>query len=172
MQKPILISADWGTTSFRAFLLDRLGAIVDRREAAQGIMKVVDGDFSGTFSKIVGQWLNDYPNLPVLLSGMIGSEQGWSRVPHVPLPARLTDLAETLHIVSLPESKCAYIIPGLATLDSYGVHDIIRGEETQLAGILDDIPQGRAIICLPGTHSKWVTVVGGCYILFPNLSYR
>ena len=166
MPKPILISADWGTTSLRAFLLDRKGAIVDRREAQKGIMKVSDGDFSGTFSALTGRWLNDYPDIPVLLSGMIGSEQGWALAAHMPLPARLADLAAALHVVPLTDKKCAYIVPGLTTVGVHGVHDIIRGEETQIVGALDDSPTEEAVLCLPGTHSKWVTVAAGAIFGF------
>ncbi|MGD2013577.1 MAG: 2-dehydro-3-deoxygalactonokinase [Desulfobacterales bacterium] len=158
MPKPVLISADWGTTSLRAFLLDRQGAIVDRREAPKGIMKVLDGDFSGTFSALTGRWLNDYPEVPVLFSGMIGSEQGWAVAPHIPLPARLADLAGALHAVPITDKKYAYIVPGLTTVGAHGVHDIIRGEETQIVGALDDPATGESVLCLPGTHSKWVTV--------------
>ena len=161
MSKPVLLSADWGTTSLRAFLLDDRGAIVERREAAKGIMKVPDGDFSGTFSALADRWLNDYPDIPVLLSGMIGSEQGWALAPHVPLPARLTDLAVALHTVPVTVKKSAYIVPGLKTVGVHGVHDIIRGEETQIVGAIDDATTGEAVLCLPGTHSKWVTVADG-----------
>jgi len=161
MPKPVLISADWGTTSLRAFLLDRRGAIVDRRKAPKGIMKVSDGDFSGTFSALMGRWLNDSPDIPVLLSGMIGSEQGWAVAPHIPLPARLADLAAALHAVPITDKKCAYIVPGLTTVGVHGVHDIIRGEETQIVGALDDSATGESVLCLPGTHSKWVTVADG-----------
>ena len=161
MKKPILISADWGTTSLRAFLLDRRGAIVDRRETPKGIMKVSDGDFSGTFSALTGRWLNDSPDIPVLLSGMIGSEQGWAVAPHIPLPARLADLAAALHAVPLTDKRCAYIVPGLTTVGVHSVHDIIRGEETQIVGALDDSASGESVLCLPGTHSKWVTIADG-----------
>ena len=161
MPKPVLISADWGTTSLRAFLLDRRGAIVDRRKAPKGIMKVSDGDFSGTFSALMGRWLNDSPDIPVLLSGMIGSEQGWAVAPHIPLPARLADLAAALHAVPITDKKCAYIVPGLTTVGVHGVHDIIRGEETQIVGALDDSATGESVLCLPGTHSKRVTVADG-----------
>jgi 2-dehydro-3-deoxygalactonokinase len=124
-------------------------------------MKVSDGDFSGTFSSLTGRWLNDYPDIPVLLSGMIGSEQGWALAPHIPLPARLADLATALHVVPLTDKKCAYIVPGLTTVGAHGVHDIIRGEETQIVGALDDSPTEESVLCLPGTHSKWVTVADG-----------
>jgi 2-dehydro-3-deoxygalactonokinase len=105
--------------------------------------------------------LNDLPDIPVLLSGMIGSEQGWAVSPHISLPARLADLAAALHAVPITDKRCAYIVPGLTTVGVHGVHDIIRGEETQIVGALDDLATEESVLCLPGTHSKWVTVADG-----------
>ena len=159
--EPILISADWGTSSFRAFLLDRKGDILERRETPEGIMKVANGDFGATFSILMGQWLNRYPDIPVLLSGMIGSEQGWALAPHLSLPTRLTDLSSALHPVPLAAEKRVFIVPGLTTIGAHGVPDIIRGEETQIFGVLDNEHAGTSVFCLPGTHSKWVTIADG-----------
>jgi 2-dehydro-3-deoxygalactonokinase len=36
--------------------------------------------------------------------------------------------------------------------------DVIRGEETQIVGFLARNPTYDGILCLPGTHSKWVHV--------------
>jgi 2-dehydro-3-deoxygalactonokinase len=36
----------------------------------------------------------------------------------------------------------------------------MRGEETQILGALDALPEGECTVCLPGTHSKWVHLVG------------
>jgi 2-dehydro-3-deoxygalactonokinase len=38
--------------------------------------------------------------------------------------------------------------------------DVMRGEETQLLGFLGIHASGEAIVCMPGTHSKWVNVSG------------
>ncbi len=39
-----------------------------------------------------------------------------------------------------------------------GRHDVIRGEEAQIFGALEDRARGRQVFCLPGTHSKWASV--------------
>ena len=38
-----LIGLDWGTTALRAYRLDAAGTVLDRREAALGILNVTDG---------------------------------------------------------------------------------------------------------------------------------
>jgi 2-dehydro-3-deoxygalactonokinase len=41
----------------------------------------------------------------------------------------------------------------------------MRGEETQILGVLEQLP-ASAWICLPGTHSKWVEVRDGTIVRF------
>ncbi|UWX04487.1 2-dehydro-3-deoxygalactonokinase [Pseudoxanthomonas sp. NC8] len=44
------------------------------------------------------------------------------------------------------------------------VGDVMRGEETQIAGLLDALGPGTHTVCLPGTHSKWVRVDEGAIV--------
>jgi 2-keto-3-deoxy-galactonokinase len=57
-----------------------------------------------------------------------------------------------LHAVSLTDKKCAYIVPGLATVGVHDVRDIIRGEETQIVGALDDSASDEFF----GLETTWV----------------
>ena len=81
-----MIGVDWGTTSFRAFRIARDGTIRDRRAGPRGILNVPDNRFADTLREEIGPWLaagEDH----VLLSGMIGSRQGWKEAPYLPCPA-------------------------------------------------------------------------------------
>ena len=49
---------------------------------------------------------------------------------------------------------------------SGGAADVMRGEETQIAGFLRLNTGWDGVICLPGTHSKWVHVSAGEIISF------
>ncbi len=44
--------------------------------------------------------------------------------------------------------------------------DVMRGEETQVAGVLALHPGFDGVICHPGTHSKWVQVSAGEVVSF------
>ena len=44
--------------------------------------------------------------------------------------------------------------------------DVMRGEETQIAGYLSKKPDFGGIICLPGTHTKWVHISAGEIVSF------
>lgn len=144
-----MIAIDWGTTSFRAYRLDRQGAIVDARSAPKGILSVAPGGFPGVLEAQIGDWVGD---APIVMSGMVGSRQGWVEAPYVPCPAGLDQIAGALREVR----NGVWVVPGVSCRDAAGVPDVMRGEETQVLGAGRD-----GLICLPGTHSKWVEVRNG-----------
>ncbi|WP_068117311.1 2-dehydro-3-deoxygalactonokinase [Tropicimonas marinistellae] len=157
--EPRLIGVDWGTTSFRAYLLGTGGAILRRIELRRGILHVEEGDFEGFFRTHVGPWLTEYP-LPVIVSGMITSRNGWIETPYVELPAGPEELAEKLTAHRLADGLEIYFITGATALDATGAPDVMRGEETEIAGALDTgLTDG--LLVMPGTHSKWVKLSTG-----------
>ncbi len=153
-----MIGVDWGTTSFRAFRVARDGAIRDRRAGPRGILNVPDGRFGDTLRDEIGPWLAA-GEAHVLLSGMIGSRQGWKEAPYLPCPAGPADLAAALVDIGFDWAKVK-LVPGLSGTDSAGVAEVMRGEETQVMGVPALLRNG-GLACLPGTHSKWVRVDGG-----------
>ena len=143
-----MIAIDWGTTSFRAYRLDARGAILETRCAPKGILSVSTGGFAAVLDEQIRGW----NERPVVMSGMIGSRQGWREAPYVPCPAGFDEIAAALREVR----KGVWVVPGVSCRDDAGVPDVMRGEETQVLGAERD-----GLFCLPGTHSKWVEVRGG-----------
>ncbi len=151
-QTPKLIGIDWGTSSLRAYLLGDAGEVIDRRTSSQGIMAIENGAFAEALDEAIAPWRDR--QLPVLLSGMIGSRQGWREAPYVACPASLADVAAAV----LPASDgVPAIVPGV--LQGGALPGVMRGEETQIIGAIAG--SGEVRIVLPGTHSKWVTVRDG-----------
>ena len=158
-----MIGIDWGTTSFRAFRLGRDGAIRDRRTGPRGIMNVPDGRFAETLREEIGPWLAAGEE-HVLLSGMIGSRQGWKEAPYVPCPVGAAEIAAGLVDIEF-DWAAVKVVPGLSTTDSSGVAEVMRGEETQVIGVPSLLASG-GLACLPGSHSKWARVDGGRIVSF------
>ena len=154
-----MIAIDWGTTSFRAYRLDRDGKIIDSCSAQAGILAVEGGNFAAVLKEHAGDWIAG-GETQIVMSGMIGSRQGWLEVPYAACPAGLDEIAGGMRQVTWAGGT-AWIAPGVTCRDEAGVPDVIRGEETQILGVLDDLGAGRHTICLPGTHSKWVEVEDG-----------
>jgi 2-dehydro-3-deoxygalactonokinase len=157
MTEPALIAIDWGTSRLRAWLVAADGAILDRAEGDEGIMAVPPGGFSATLRRHVGAWLDAAPGTPVVMAGMVGSRNGWVEAPYVPCPAGISDIAASMVRVPLGGGLDARIVPGLITRDGAGVPDVIRGEETKLAGC--GLADGTVV--MPGTHGKWARIRGG-----------
>src|SRR6266700_3789522 len=95
-----LIGLDWGTTACRAYLIGAEGVMLERLADGPGILKVEPGGLGkieqGTFGawldSMIGGWIAAHGVVPVVLSGMIGSRQGWHEAPYAHCPAGAADL--------------------------------------------------------------------------------
>ncbi len=158
---PVLISADWGTTALRLYLLAADGSILDRRSSQQGLMGVANDQFASVLHDQCADWLREFGALPAMLSGMVGSRQGWVEVPYVSCPAGLSELANSAVSIDVPGFRSVNIVAGVETTDAMGIPDVMRGEECQIMGALARLTPTEGTFILPGTHSKWVTVKAG-----------
>ena len=154
---PALIAVDWGSTSFRAYLMARDGAIFDELASLDGVATIAPGGFPAALSRLVNSWLSAHPHLPVVASGMVGSRHGWREVPYVKCPASLSAIAAGLVAVEAGALR-VLLAPGLSYEDAGGEPDVMRGEEVEILGIADS---GARLIVLPGSHSKWAVVENG-----------
>lgn len=150
----MLLALDWGTTSFRAYLFDNERKTIDSIEASDGIMQCED-EFEDVYYAQVGHWLKQYRGIPVIASGMITSKQGWIETPYLPCPASLDDLSKSLTSHMTTNGDTIHFVSGVC--QKTPTPNIMRGEETQMAG-LNNIRAQTAI--LPGTHSKWIRMEG------------
>jgi 2-dehydro-3-deoxygalactonokinase len=146
------IALDWGTTSFRAYVVGADGWIENTVSASEGILAVKDGDFEASLERHIGAWDK---RLPVLAAGMITSRQGWIELPYVPCPAGPEDLARALHHHTTRSGRRIAFATGLSYRAPDGMPEVMRSEEVQVFGALDE---GCTRFVTPGTHSKWITV--------------
>ncbi len=154
--KPASIVLDWGTSSLRASLVTATGTILKTRDTPNGgIQFVQDGDFEAALMKSIGDWLADHGPLPLLASGMITSKNGWVEVDYVDTPAGLTELAAGARQISLRNGAIITFLPGVRDQAAHPFPDVMRGEETQMAGF--GLQTDRTVV-LPGTHSKWARI--------------
>lgn len=162
---PGLIGLDWGTSSSRAYLLGApssgQGPVLGEASLAVDLMSL-GGDpaaFNQVFEQLCGDWLDTWPDLPVIACGMVGSRQGWVEAPYRELPADLAAPGLPCARVRARRGVTVNVIPGL--VDLRGQRGVMRGEETQLLGAgLSANSQDDQVIVLPGTHSKWAQLRG------------
>ena len=156
-----LIALDWGTTSLRAALMAGDGGVRERIATADGIMAAGGRSFPEIFAGVAGPWLAAHPGAAVLASGMIGSRQGWVEAPYAACPAGFGEIARALAWTEASGVRIGFV-PGLSWQD----RDVMRGEETQIAGALAALGVQDGVFVLPGTHSKWAVVSGGAVTEF------
>lgn len=153
--KGVCIGVDWGTSSFRAWLFDSAGGVLDSVQGPWGITQIADKSFKQILMTSVAGWLSAHAGIPIVMCGMIGSAQGWHEAGYLTGTVGIDELAAG--VVRVPDTDInLYIIPGVQGLSADGHSDVMRGEETLLAGGLRDTDEGLSLFCLPGTHSKWI----------------
>lgn len=157
------LAVDWGTSSLRVWALSPECAVLAETRAPQGMDTLAPSDFEPVLRARIadlGLPAADLPNpIPVILCGMVGARQGWREAGYVDVPAPLTDVVD--RAVAVPaDGLHVRILPGLAQRNR-DRPDVMRGEETQLLGLILDEPAATATVCMPGTHSKWVTLEAG-----------
>ncbi|SEM74122.1 2-dehydro-3-deoxygalactonokinase [Loktanella fryxellensis] len=147
------IAADWGTTHLRVWAMSSSGTVLAQATSDDGMGRLTRDGFAPALDRLTADW----PRVPVIACGMVGSRQGWveaayAAVPCPPLADDLTAAGDRTHI-----------IPGLKQT---APADVMRGEETQVAGFLALNPGWDGVICLPGTHTKWAHVSAGEVVSF------
>lgn len=159
---PHLVALDWGSTRLRAWLLGEHGAILAERQDASGASILAGGPaaFGQALAGLASDWLD--LALPIVACGMVGSAHGWLEVPYVGCPARL-DLLHAHLVEATAGAISVHIVPGLIDAPVRGTPDVMRGEETQVLGLVAARPDlsARACVVMPGTHSKWVRLTDG-----------
>jgi 2-dehydro-3-deoxygalactonokinase len=159
----VFVGVDWGTTSLRAYAVSGRGAVLYSTEAEHGIQSR-QGEFEATLAEVLRR-LPESDGVPVLMAGMIGSQQGWVEAPYVETPCSAQTLVQRLTDVPTALGRPVKIVPGVAHLGR-GVPDVMRGEETQLLGLVSrgDLHAGSRVVCMPGTHCKWVRLQDGLIV--------
>jgi len=117
--------------------------------------------FEPALLDVIAPWLG--PRTPVLACGMVGARQGWVEARYRAVPCPPTDLSALTRVATQDPRLDVRIAPGLSQSKPA---DVMRGEETQLAGALAVHPGFDGVFCLPGTHSKWVHVSAGEVVSF------
>jgi 2-dehydro-3-deoxygalactonokinase len=160
-----LIGLDWGTSRLRAYLFDAAGTVIAAKAHPWGVLAMPDSDFGAAYAAITGPWEKVAPGVAVIAAGMIGSTEGWVRAPYVPCPAGPRELGAALVETKVGNGRL-FVIPGV---DQHAPQsDVMRGEETQIAGALALRPElaAGATLILPGTHAKWAAVHDGRIVSF------
>ena len=180
MTESLFIAGDWGTTHLRLYLFQHHhgqpltilasqmgpGVAQLKSQVDSQVDSQVESNFEQVFFDLAGHWLDKHGPMPVILSGMVGSNIGWHAAPYIDCPASGKQIVAGRTAFNARGIEFS-IISGLRTTNPLGTPDLMRGEELQLLGWMGavDCPENTLksaqLVVLPGTHNKWALVRGG-----------
>lgn len=186
IMKKHLLSCDWGTSSFRLRLVETDdGRVLGERLLPSGVAATFDAwksqqrqtgverdAFFYQFLTTQIEWLSDFlstplTQVPMALSGMASSTIGLAEVPYATLPFSLDGGQVSVRWFDTQPGfdHRLLLISGVRSRQ-----DVMRGEETQLIGLSDQLaPFDRCVLVFPGTHSKHMYVARNELIDFQTL---
>lgn len=160
------VAVDWGTTHMRLWCLAADGTVLTRRTSDKGMGQIAADAYENILLDLLADHLPADAALDVVVCGMAGSRQGWIEAPYVATPCDpRAGVVATSAPVSDPRLN-VHILPGVKQRDPA---DVMRGEETQIRGVIAEKPSFDGVICLPGTHTKWVRVQAGRIVEFATI---
>jgi 2-dehydro-3-deoxygalactonokinase len=157
---PAFVAVDWGTSSFRGWLMSAEGEALAESRGGEGMLHCIGAGFAPVLRHHL-EMLGASDAMPVLICGMAGARQGWREAPYLKTPTRLDALQEGA--IRIDTSGDVRILPGIAQARA-DRPDVMRGEETQLLGVTE--PDFTGLVCIPGTHSKWIRIEQGAVVAF------
>lgn len=161
MAEPDWIAVDWGTSNLRAWGIGPTAEVMFSEASDRGMGKLAREDYPAVLTQLVAAHLAPAgPSVDVIICGMAGARQGWCEAPYVATPTSLDDLLGKAVRPALSASRLSpRILPGLCQT-RVGAENVMRGEETQLLGLTTLVPGFAGVVCMPGTHCKWVRLDG------------
>lgn len=157
---PDWIAVDWGTTHCRAWAMAGAEPLA-QVQTARGMGDLAPAEFEPVLVELLEDWPLA-PETPVVACGMVGARQGWIEATYTAVPCAPAAARPTRAPTKDPRLS-VHILPGLS---QDRPADVMRGEETQIAGFLALNPDFDGVICLPGSHTKWVQISAAEVVAF------
>lgn len=157
-------AVDWGTSNCRVWWMDKGDAVIGRRHCARGMSTLGPDGYQAVLDQLLPETYG--AALDIIVCGMAGSRQGWTEAPYATVPCAPGQPLGAVRAPTGRDNQRVWILPGLKQADP---PDVMRGEETQISGFLERHPGWDGVICLPGTHSKWVHVSAGEVVSFRTM---
>jgi 2-dehydro-3-deoxygalactonokinase len=175
-----IATIDCGTTNSRVYIVDENGNVITRASQKVGVRDTaIHGNnqvLKDGVREVFNRALQEVGISPseihcILSSGMITSELGLIEIPHLWAPCNLDTLAANITLVKdldvFPPSIPLYFVRGIKnfydptkiSMQDVGTLDFMRGEEVQVAGLLENqevkLPN---IITILSSHTKLIPV--------------
>lgn len=174
-------SCDWGTSTFRLRLIDAttqqvLSSVTSQQGIAETFSLFKQSNFGPNerqsfyrnfllqqVAKMDASLTGSLHDIPIILSGMASSSIGMIELPYKELPFATDGNDLVLHTLLQAEGGLGKIV---VVSGARTATDVLRGEETILAGCDAPHDKHERLYIFPGTHSKHLTVKNGQAVNF------
>ena len=156
------VAVDWGTSNLRYWVMSS-DEVLHSSRMPLGMVNLDQGSYEKILVNELDTFLNPLSSTPILICGMAGAREGGREVPYKSIPCKPPELDEAFRVECQDSRISVKILPGLR---QNSPSDIMRGEETQIKGILKKYNSFDGVVCLPGTHTKWVRISAGEVVSF------
>lgn len=160
------IAVDWGTSNLRVWIMDKADIPFAHASSDRGMARLSPDAFEPALLDLIGPHLSNDKVMPVLCAGMVGARQGWMEAVYLTAPCKPADGQAATAVTALDPRMSVHILPGIKQDKP---PDVMRGEETQIAGVLLEDPDFDGVLCMPGTHTKWVRISAGEVVSFQTV---
>ena len=177
----MIVAIDCGTTNSRVYVVDGKGTVLGRGSRKVGVRDtsitgssaVLQAGLREAFDEALANAGIGVEQVRCILSnGMITSEIGLKELPHLEAPVSIDSLAQHIEEVGdlgvFPSGIPVYFIRGIKNrivhsgtvgLAEVGYLDFMRGEETQIAGILQQgLLKPPFTVAVLSSHTKYISV--------------
>lgn len=155
------IAVDWGTSNLRVWVVGPDGTRALTRDTGMGAL--APHAFEPALLDLIAPHLPADRKTPVIACGMVGAKQGWHEAPYIATPCAVPGPDRAVQVPAGDPRIDVVILPGVKQARP---PDVMRGEETRIGGFLATQGPFDGIVCLPGTHTKWVHVSAGEIVSF------
>lgn len=162
-QAPVWAGVDWGTSNLRVWVMAADDKPLHSLGSSAGMGTLQPDQFEATLIALLEPWLQAGQTLPVICCGMVGARQGWSDAGYLSTPVDANSRSQAHAVTTHDDRISVAILPGVKQASPA---DVMRGEETQIAGLLHQTPTFNGTVCLPGTHTKWAQLEEACITRF------
>lgn len=150
------VAIDWGTTNVRFWLMSQEGKLLSSKTSSMGMNNIQRDQYEAHILATIEEWFKPSDMKRIIACGMIGAANGWVEAMYQKTPCQPVSTAKIIEVPTMSSELEVRIIPGIANYSPN--HDVMRGEETQICGFLADNSEFEGVLCLPGTHTKWVEI--------------
>lgn len=154
------IAVDWSRTKLRAWAMSG-HAPKASAQSDRGTQNLDGTDPETALLALIGNWagLDD-----VIACGEIGGMAPWAQAALAPAPC-LPPLSDAVTAITNHPKLRLRILGGVG---QNRPSDVMRGDETRIAGFLRINPQFDGTLCLPGQISRWVQISAGEIVSFQS----